>query len=101
MQWSTDLVFCSGRQNKSRAAFTEEIQRTLFAATRANETRSHEEIEPNTIQGCLSFSLPLLHYHRIESGLLTLHHDQVSVSAKLYDYIHFLWLNEAPVGELQ
>ncbi|RWW24475.1 hypothetical protein BHE74_00029397 [Ensete ventricosum] len=31
----------------------------------------------------------------------TLRHDQVSVSAKLYDYIHFLWLNEAPVGELQ
>ncbi|CAK7337696.1 unnamed protein product [Dovyalis caffra] len=26
---------------------------------------------------------------------------QVSVSAKLYDFIHFLWLNEAPVGELQ
>ncbi|URD84528.1 Nicotinate phosphoribosyltransferase (NAPRTase) family [Musa troglodytarum] len=26
---------------------------------------------------------------------------KVSVSAKLYDYIHFLWLNEAPVGELQ
>ena len=27
--------------------------------------------------------------------------EQVSVSAKLYDFIHFLWLNEAPVGELQ
>jgi nicotinate phosphoribosyltransferase len=27
--------------------------------------------------------------------------DQVSVSAKLYDFIHYLWLNEAPVGELQ
>ncbi|GJN02945.1 hypothetical protein PR202_ga20341 [Eleusine coracana subsp. coracana] len=26
---------------------------------------------------------------------------QVSVSAKLYDFIHYLWLNEAPVGELQ
>ncbi|KAI4381648.1 hypothetical protein MLD38_007705 [Melastoma candidum] len=26
---------------------------------------------------------------------------QVRVSAKLYDFIHFLWLNEAPVGELQ
>jgi len=26
---------------------------------------------------------------------------QVSVSAKLYDFIHFLWLSEAPVGELQ
>ncbi|KAI3922256.1 hypothetical protein MKX01_005945 [Papaver californicum] len=26
---------------------------------------------------------------------------KVSVSAKLYDFIHFLWLNEAPVGELQ
>lgn len=26
---------------------------------------------------------------------------QVSVSVKLYDFIHFLWLNEAPVGELQ
>lgn len=26
---------------------------------------------------------------------------QVSVSAKLYEFIHFLWLNEAPVGELQ
>lgn len=26
---------------------------------------------------------------------------KVSVSGKLYDYIHFLWLNEAPVGELQ
>ncbi|KAJ7533616.1 hypothetical protein O6H91_13G057100 [Diphasiastrum complanatum] len=25
---------------------------------------------------------------------------KVSVSAKLYDYIHFLWLSEAPVGEL-
>jgi nicotinate phosphoribosyltransferase len=25
---------------------------------------------------------------------------KVSVSAKLYDFIHFLWLNEAPVGEL-
>ncbi|KAG4175577.1 hypothetical protein ERO13_A11G193300v2 [Gossypium hirsutum] len=26
---------------------------------------------------------------------------KVSVSAKLYNFIHFLWLNEAPVGELQ
>ncbi|RHN54010.1 putative nicotinate phosphoribosyltransferase [Medicago truncatula] len=26
---------------------------------------------------------------------------KVSVSAKLYDFIHHLWLNEAPVGELQ
>ncbi|KAJ1292807.1 hypothetical protein BS78_01G018500 [Paspalum vaginatum] len=26
---------------------------------------------------------------------------KVSVSAKLYDFIHSLWLNEAPVGELQ
>ncbi|CAN6680104.1 unnamed protein product [Malus baccata var. baccata] len=26
---------------------------------------------------------------------------KVSVSAELYDFIHFLWLNEAPVGELQ
>ncbi|CAN1813467.1 Nicotinate phosphoribosyltransferase 2 [Linum perenne] len=26
---------------------------------------------------------------------------KVSVSMKLYDFIHFLWLNEAPVGELQ
>ncbi|KAA3461356.1 nicotinate phosphoribosyltransferase 2-like isoform X1 [Gossypium australe] len=26
---------------------------------------------------------------------------KVSVSANLYDFIHFLWLNEAPVGELQ
>ncbi|KAK7406531.1 hypothetical protein VNO78_08158 [Psophocarpus tetragonolobus] len=25
---------------------------------------------------------------------------KVSVSAKLYDFIHFLWLDEAPVGEL-
>ncbi|KAK8517527.1 hypothetical protein V6N13_127698 [Hibiscus sabdariffa] len=25
---------------------------------------------------------------------------KVSVSANLYDFIHFLWLNEAPVGEL-
>lgn len=26
---------------------------------------------------------------------------KVSVSTKLYEFIHFLWLNEAPVGELQ
>ncbi|XP_074559998.1 nicotinate phosphoribosyltransferase 2-like isoform X2 [Curcuma longa] len=26
---------------------------------------------------------------------------KVSVSANLYDFIHFLWLNEAPVGELE
>ncbi|KAM0898805.1 hypothetical protein ACQ4PT_021697 [Festuca glaucescens] len=26
---------------------------------------------------------------------------KVSVSTQLYDFIHFLWLNEAPVGELQ
>ncbi|TVU43995.1 hypothetical protein EJB05_03419 [Eragrostis curvula] len=26
---------------------------------------------------------------------------KVSVSPELYDFIHFLWLNEAPVGELQ
>ncbi|KAM3318076.1 hypothetical protein ACQJBY_035669 [Aegilops geniculata] len=26
---------------------------------------------------------------------------KVSVSAQLYDFIHFLWLNEAPVGELR
>ncbi|KAF8012383.1 hypothetical protein BT93_I0511 [Corymbia citriodora subsp. variegata] len=26
---------------------------------------------------------------------------KVSVSTKLYDFIHFLWLNEAPVGELE
>ncbi|XP_020112032.1 nicotinate phosphoribosyltransferase 2-like isoform X3 [Ananas comosus] len=26
---------------------------------------------------------------------------KVSVSGKLYNFIHFLWLNEAPVGELQ
>ncbi|OEL28932.1 Nicotinate phosphoribosyltransferase 1 [Dichanthelium oligosanthes] len=32
---------------------------------------------------------------------LTFYSEQVSASAKLYDFIHFLWLNEAPVGELQ
>ncbi len=26
---------------------------------------------------------------------------QVSVSGNLYDFIHYLWLSEAPVGELQ
>lgn len=34
-------------------------------------------------------------------GMLCSYLDQVSVSAQLYDFIHFLWLNEAPVGELQ
>lgn len=33
--------------------------------------------------------------------IITFFFGQVSVSAKLYDFIHFLWLNEAPVGELQ
>jgi hypothetical protein len=33
--------------------------------------------------------------------LQTFTFEQVSVSAKLYDFIHYLWLNEAPVGELQ
>lgn len=37
----------------------------------------------------------------IECFFSSLNYKQVSVSAKLYEFIHFLWLNEAPVGELQ
>lgn len=40
-----------------------------------------------------------MHYLEMRKRLLYVM--QVSVSAKLYDFIHFLWLNEAPVGELQ
>jgi nicotinate phosphoribosyltransferase len=47
------------------------------------------------------FLLTVLIFARHNPTLQTFHFEQVSVSAKLYDFIHYLWLNEAPVGELQ
>ncbi|XP_020524560.1 nicotinate phosphoribosyltransferase 2 isoform X2 [Amborella trichopoda] len=44
----------------------------------------------------LSFSLSLEHMRRLNPTPY-----KVSVSAQLYDFIHLLWLSEAPVGELQ
>ncbi|CAM8992804.1 unnamed protein product [Rhodiola kirilowii] len=50
----------------------------------------------NTLPFVLDFESRVL-----KNGNVSLTDEEVSVSAKLYDFIHFLWLNEAPVGELQ
>ncbi|XP_073003369.1 nicotinate phosphoribosyltransferase 2-like isoform X1 [Typha latifolia] len=61
-------------------------------------------LNPTPYKVLLSFLFDLFYHNHIISGSglkNNLFHDQVSVSAKLYDFIHFLWLSEAPVGELQ
>jgi nicotinate phosphoribosyltransferase len=53
-----------------------------------------------TIKLDVTYLIPL-HLNLTHAHVLCAPLDQVSVSAQLYDFIHFLWLNEAPVGELQ
>jgi nicotinate phosphoribosyltransferase len=57
-------------------------------------------LNPTPYKVCC-FKLLYALFYTIFFIFFTLNFGQVSVSAKLYDYIHFLWLNEAPVGELQ
>jgi hypothetical protein len=50
---------------------------------------------------CLCIEIFPLNFWSFMFDFMLLAGWQVSVSGKLYDFIHFLWLNEAPVGELQ
>lgn len=52
------------------------------------------------IPAFFNYTIPVIAYINYKFHL-NANAKQVSVSAKLYDFIHFLWLNEAPVGELQ
>lgn len=89
------------RQSKRRAANTWANQRTLYETTGADANWSHEKIESNPLQGMLPDMIDVLLFLITSMIYLLLLMKQVSVSAKLYEFIHFLWLNEAPVGELQ
>lgn len=60
-------------------------------------------LNPTPYKVCLRFNLsfPFCFLQFPFFFLQNLYFEQVSVSAKLYEFIHSLWLNEAPVGELQ
>lgn len=60
-------------------------------------------LNPTPYKVVFLFHQQLLSYnwrHHVFITFVLYHSCQVSVSAKLYDFIHFLWLSEAPVGEL-
>lgn len=73
----------------------------MYSPSGPNEARPYEAVEPDALQGSLYSWSGCRRLRTIWSSSFFLIPEQVSVSAKLYDFIHFLWLNEAPVGELQ
>ncbi|KAG9444050.1 hypothetical protein H6P81_015390 [Aristolochia fimbriata] len=95
-------ILCRHPFSESKRAYVvpQHVEELLKCYWSGNSGKSREELPPLTkirerCIGQLSQMRPD-HMRRLNPTPY-----KVSVSAKLYDFIHFLWLNEAPVGELQ
>ncbi|KAL0461802.1 UNVERIFIED_CONTAM: Nicotinate phosphoribosyltransferase 1 [Sesamum latifolium] len=106
--WNVDLLktqlneFCRHPFNESKRAYVvpQRVEELMKCFWPGRSGKKREELQPlNVIRERCIKQLDQMrpdHMRRLNPTPY-----KVSVSAKLYDFIHFLWLNEAPVGELQ
>ncbi|CAM8989405.1 unnamed protein product [Rhodiola kirilowii] len=97
-----ERLLCRHPFNESKRAYVvpQQVEELLKCYWAGNSGNKREELPPlkEIRERCIQ-QLELMrrdHMRRLNPTPY-----KVSVSAKLYDFIHFLWLNEAPVGELQ
>ncbi|CAH2076284.1 unnamed protein product [Thlaspi arvense] len=96
-----ERLLCRHPFNESKWAYVvpQRVEELLKCYWRGNADEAREELEPlKEIRNRCIKQLENMrpdHMRRLNPTPY-----KVSVSAKLYDFIHFLWLNEAPVGEL-
>uniref|UniRef100_M4DMS3 nicotinate phosphoribosyltransferase n=1 Tax=Brassica campestris TaxID=3711 RepID=M4DMS3_BRACM len=96
-----ERLLCRHPFNESKRAYVvpQRVEELLKCYWRGNADEAREELEPlKEIKNRCIKQLENMrpdHMRRLNPTPY-----KVSVSAKLYDFIHFLWLNEAPVGEL-
>ncbi|CAM8996100.1 unnamed protein product [Rhodiola kirilowii] len=97
-----ERLLCRHPFNESKRAYVvpQQVEELLKCYWAGNSGNKREELPPlKEIRERSIQQLELMrrdHMRRLNPTPY-----KVSVSAKLYDFIHFLWLNEAPVGELQ
>ncbi|EOA18766.1 hypothetical protein CARUB_v10007362mg [Capsella rubella] len=96
-----ERLLCRHPFNESKRAYVvpQRVEELLKCYWRGNADEAREELEPlkELRNRCIKQleNMRPDHMRRLNPTPY-----KVSVSAKLYDFIHFLWLNEAPVGEL-
>ncbi|KAL9671663.1 hypothetical protein QQ045_009233 [Rhodiola kirilowii] len=97
-----ERLLCRHPFNESKRAYVvpQQVEELLKCYWAGNSGNKREELPPlKEIRERCTQQLELMrrdHMRRLNPTPY-----KVSVSAKLYDFIHFLWLYEAPVGELQ
>ncbi|XP_010548416.1 PREDICTED: nicotinate phosphoribosyltransferase 1 [Tarenaya hassleriana] len=97
-----ERLLCRHPFNESKRAYVvpQRVEELLKCYWRGNADKAREELPPleKIRERCITQleNMRPDHMRRLNPTPY-----KVSVSAKLYDFIHFLWLNEAPVGELQ
>ncbi|ESQ46281.1 hypothetical protein EUTSA_v10000109mg [Eutrema salsugineum] len=97
-----ERLLCRHPFNESKRAYVvpQRVEELLKCYWRGNADEAREELLPlkEIRERCIKQleNMRPDHMRRLNPTPY-----KVSVSAKLYDFIHFLWLNEAPVGELQ
>ncbi|GMY11781.1 nicotinate phosphoribosyltransferase 1 [Fagus crenata] len=97
-----ERILCRHPFNESKRAYVvpQHVEELLKCYWPGNSDKAREDLPPlkDIRQRCIEQLEKMRpdHMRRLNPTPY-----KVSVSAKLYDFIHFLWLNEAPVGELQ
>lgn len=97
-----ERILCRHPFNESKRAYVvpQQVEELLKCYWPGNSGKAREELPPlkDIRERCIKQLEQMRpdHMRRLNPTPY-----KVSVSAKLYDFIHFLWLNEAPVGELQ
>ncbi|KAF6149320.1 hypothetical protein GIB67_026176 [Kingdonia uniflora] len=97
-----ERILCRHPFNESKRAYVvpQYVEELLKCYWPGGSDETRQRLPPiNEIRSCCIEQLDQMrpdHMRRLNPTPY-----KISVSAKLYDFIHFLWLNEAPVGELQ
>ncbi|XP_057501384.1 nicotinate phosphoribosyltransferase 2-like isoform X2 [Actinidia eriantha] len=97
-----ERILCRHPFNESKRAYVvpQRVEELMKCYWPGSADKAREELPPlKEIRACCIKQLEQMrpdHMRRLNPTPY-----KVSVSAKLYDFIHFLWLNEAPVGELE
>ncbi|KAJ9564290.1 hypothetical protein OSB04_000256 [Centaurea solstitialis] len=97
-----ERILCRHPFNESKRAYVvpQRVEELMKCYWPGNTDKKREELPPlkQNRERCISQLEQMRpdHMRRLNPTPY-----KVSVTAKLYDFIHFLWLNEAPVGELQ
>ncbi|KAF2283734.1 hypothetical protein GH714_014646 [Hevea brasiliensis] len=98
-----EWILCRHPFNESKRAYVvpQKVEELLKCYWPGSSGKAREDLPPlkNIGKRCINQLEQMRPDHM--RTLNPTPYKRVSVSEKLYDFIHFLWLNEAPVGELQ